>query len=211
MSRKSNRVCTHFSSQHLELAWMSCLLSKQRFLLSQWSKYIKFPLIVLTIDPRIVNKFWSRTPISFKHTSFWRPHLDPYVTTHHPTTSFWLKRIARRRWNCGSVHPEGFSNAGNLDYMVMYLQWKLKLLIIDKMSIVYSSLWTTSVSVMAPAELRSSFEIDGITLEFCCVSCMRMPFVPRLTDQGCLCYIINWDWRCCCVWRCAMYAWQETM
>ena len=41
------------------------------------------PPIVSIIDPRMVNIFWRRSPISFKYIFFWCLFLDSYLTTNN--------------------------------------------------------------------------------------------------------------------------------
>ena len=43
--------------------------------------HIGFPPIMLTIEPRVVNKFCARSPTSFIHMSFWCPFLE-YAPNH---------------------------------------------------------------------------------------------------------------------------------
>ena len=43
-----------------------------------------FPIIMLTMEPRMVNTFGACRPISLKHMMhFWCPFLDPHLTTYH--------------------------------------------------------------------------------------------------------------------------------
>ena len=48
--------------------------------------------IVLTIECRVVNKIWRRTPIPFNHVSLCYPFLDPHLTTHHSNISFQFRK-----------------------------------------------------------------------------------------------------------------------
>ena len=59
------------------------------------------PQFMLTIEPRMVNKFWACSPISFKHMLFCCPFLDLHLNTHSnmclikitglgPLTLFWM-------------------------------------------------------------------------------------------------------------------------
>ena len=38
---------------------------------------------MLTIDSRMVNTFQARSPISFKHITFWCMFLDPHLTIYY--------------------------------------------------------------------------------------------------------------------------------
>ena len=48
-----------------------------------------FPIIMLTMEPRMVNTFEACRPISLKHMMpFWCPFLDPHLTTYHSNIGF---------------------------------------------------------------------------------------------------------------------------
>ena len=57
---------------------------------------IEVLLIMLIMEPRMANKFWARSPISFKHIMpFWCPFLDPHITTHHSNKGVCLRRVTK--------------------------------------------------------------------------------------------------------------------
>ena len=49
--------------------------------------------IMLTIGPRMVNKFWICSWSSLKRMSFWCLYLDTHLTTHHSIIVVWLKTV----------------------------------------------------------------------------------------------------------------------
>jgi hypothetical protein len=64
---------------HLELLW----INKVHW---QWAirrLHTSPPSIMLTNEPRMVNKFWAHGPISFKHMSFWCLFFDLHLPIHH--------------------------------------------------------------------------------------------------------------------------------
>ena len=57
---------------------------------------------MLTIELRMVSTFWARTPISFKHKSFWCPFVDPHLTPYHQNIG--VQIIAKLELGMSTLH-----------------------------------------------------------------------------------------------------------
>ena len=57
---------------------------------------------MLTIELRMVSTFWARTPISFKHKSFWCPFVDPLLTPYHQNIG--VQIIAKLELGTSTLH-----------------------------------------------------------------------------------------------------------
>ena len=79
--------------------------------LIEWS-YMPPPPIVLTIEPRMLSIFWARSPISFKHMSFWCPFfLDILLrSTYHSNTGIHI--IAMLRLGTSTITWKGAPMCG---------------------------------------------------------------------------------------------------
>lgn len=70
------RLASAISSLFSEFTWIFQSLSTRRF------SYVA-PPIMLTIECRMVNKTWARSPTSIKPMSFWCSFLGLHLTAHH--------------------------------------------------------------------------------------------------------------------------------
>ena len=82
----------------LELKYISYSLSKWRFSLSL--KDHEGPPIMSIVEPRMANKLWAHSSISFIHMTFWCLFLDPHLSTRHSNTGVrlrWVTEFGRLR------------------------------------------------------------------------------------------------------------------
>ena len=78
------------------------------------------PPILLTIEPRMFNHFWARSPVSFQHIPLWFPFLNLHITTHHSNKGVRLREVTK----LGSLNLNYYWKHYN------YSEWNKRLMIL---------------------------------------------------------------------------------